>query len=76
MKSDPKAVEWLNAQLTNELTGIIQYFLHAHTLRRCGVTLLGKHEHEESTEDYLRWPSLARRAGRVIGLFPNPDFSP
>ncbi len=42
MLRDPKVIEHLNTQLTNELTAINQYFLHARTLQHWGVTLLGK----------------------------------
>ena len=42
MLRDPKVIEHLNTQLTNELTAINQYFLHACTLQHWGVTLLGK----------------------------------
>lgn len=42
MVKDPKVIEHLNTQLTNELTAINQHFLHARTLRHWGVTLLGK----------------------------------
>ena len=37
MLRDPKVIEHLNTQLTNELTAINQYFLHARTLRHWGV---------------------------------------
>ena len=50
MAKDPKVIEHLNIQLTNELTAINQYFLHARTLRHVGVTLLGQQECEESIE--------------------------
>ena len=50
MKADPKVIEHLNTQLTNELTAVNQYFLHARTLRHWGVTRLGKKEYDESIE--------------------------
>ena len=40
MLRDPRVIEHLNTQLTNELTAINQYFLHARTLRHWGVTEL------------------------------------
>lgn len=42
MIKDPKIIEHLNTQLTNELTAINQYFPHARTLNHWGVTKLGK----------------------------------
>src|SRR5271165_3184096 len=51
MLRDAKVIEHLNTQLTNELTAINQYFLHARTLRHWGVTKLGKHEYGESIEE-------------------------
>ena len=45
MLRDPKVIEHLNTQLTNELTAVNQYFLHARTLEHWAVTKLGKQEH-------------------------------
>lgn len=48
MLRDPKVIEHLNTQLTNELTAVNQYFLHARTLEHWGVTKLGTFEYSES----------------------------
>jgi bacterioferritin len=48
MKGDPNIVRLLNAQLTNELSAINQYFLHARMYQHWGLEKIGKKEYDES----------------------------
>ena len=70
MLRDPKVIEHVNMQLTNELTAVNQYFLHARTLEHWGVTKLGTFEYGESIGEMKHADELIQRILFLDGL-PN-----
>lgn len=70
MQGDPEVIEFLNEQLTAELTAINQYFLHAKLQDHKGWTRLAKYTRAESFDEMRHAEVLTDRILLLDGL-PN-----
>jgi bacterioferritin len=70
MQGDPEVIEFLNEQLTGELTAINQYFLHAKMQENFGWTKLAKYTRHESIDEMKHAEILTDRILFLDGL-PN-----
>ena len=70
MKGDAKVIEFLQAQLKNELTAINQYFVHYRMYKHWGLDKLAKKEYEESIGEMKHADKLMDRIFMLDGL-PN-----
>jgi bacterioferritin len=70
MRGDPQVLEFLNEQLTAELTAINQYFLHAKMQENFGWVKLAAHTKAESIDEMRHAEILTDRILFLDGL-PN-----
>jgi bacterioferritin len=70
MRGDERSIEFLNEQLTAELTAINQYFLHSKMQENFGWVKLAKHTRAESLDEMRHAELLTTRILFLEGL-PN-----
>ena len=70
MRGDDRVIEFLNEQLTAELTAINQYFLHAKMQENLGWVKLARHTKAESIDEMRHAETLTERILFLEGL-PN-----
>jgi bacterioferritin len=71
MQGDARVIEFLNDQLTAELTAINQYFLHGKMQENWGLTKLAKHTRAESFDEMRHAEILT---DRILFLEALPNY--